>query len=201
MRREIPLLRLLTKLKRRTLRSRPPLRAMAASLLLLLMALAGSEATEYQPGAYRHAPEPEKNSGEISSAEICPKGEYVVDFTGRVGAWIDRIGIRCAPPLPSGAMGKPHGAQGSGLGGGGGVAVTNGWYCKAAPIIQITFDTTNGYRMICDVTGTCGPQGGHGLAKSALVEVVPTETWGLPTFRNARMVWLPRASRYGLART
>src|SRR4051812_36553145 len=101
------------------------LRLAAHSLLLLVMPVAASQAAEYQPGVHRHPPEPTTASGDISSVEMCSKGEYLVDFTGRAGAWIDRIGLRCAAVLPSGGMGEPHGTQGSGLGGGGGAEITN----------------------------------------------------------------------------
>ncbi|MCP4620297.1 MAG: hypothetical protein GY844_28160 [Bradyrhizobium sp.] len=130
-------------------------------VVLFLMAFGWNVALaeEYQPGAYRAPVDPEKNSGDISSAEICPKGQYVVGFTGRTGAWIDRIGLLCAVPLPSEAMGKAQGTPGHGMGGGGGggaeVKVTSYSFCKTGPLLAIKFWAVNDYRMIARVYGKC----------------------------------------------
>ena len=134
-------------------RSLVPL-AVATVLGLLWLAAGGGEAfakTQYQPGVKRFEPAPRTGIGDINNASICKKGEYVVGFTGRTGAWVDRIGVRCAPILPSGVMGKPHGTAAAG--GGGGAPDTS--ECKAGLLNAITFETTSEYRIIYDIFGEC----------------------------------------------
>ncbi len=44
-------------------------------------------------------------AGDRSASLECPKGQYLVGFSGRVGAWIDKIQPICAEVLASGAWG------------------------------------------------------------------------------------------------
>jgi hypothetical protein len=185
--RKIPAFRSLARIWPGIGKSRAQYSAVAALLVLMAFCESAALAEEYQRGAYRHFAEPEKATGDISSAQICPKGEYMVGFTGRRGAWIDRIGIRCAPLLPSGVLGKPHGTPGSGMGGGGGEVFPSGGPggdCTVYPIIQIIFYTTNEYRMIWKVVAACGPEDHPASAERPSIYASGTKDLGDPYFHH-----------------
>ena len=60
-------------------------------------------------------------SGDASTTVMCPAGEQIVGFEGRVGLWIDQIRLMCAAQIDAATMGEPHPA-GDALGGFGGAA-------------------------------------------------------------------------------
>jgi hypothetical protein len=76
-----------------------------------------------------------------------------VGYTGRLGTRIDRLGIRCAPILASGAMGAAHLNEGSGLGGGGGHQAT--FECAEGVINDIVIASTVDSRKVVIVTSDC----------------------------------------------
>jgi hypothetical protein len=45
-------------------------------------------------------------TGDAYRVVECPKGQYLVGFQGRVGAWVDKLGILCASYLDEGRRGR-----------------------------------------------------------------------------------------------
>lgn len=124
-----------------------------AASCILVMLCAGALAANFQPGSQRFDPDPGFAGGDIQNAVICPRGEYLAGFTGRVGDRLDRIGLRCAPFLASGELGKPHGTKGGGLGGSGGSKATKD--CKSGLINAINFFSTADQRKVIGIRGAC----------------------------------------------
>lgn len=91
--------------------------------------------------------------GDIQNAVVCPRGEYIVGFRGRIGDWIDRLGPICAPLLASGMMGK-HDMKLPNQGGTGGSPIEVS--CPSAGLVrQLLFYLTSDQRMVKTIMWHC----------------------------------------------
>jgi uncharacterized protein DUF4189 len=108
-------------------------------------------------------------AGDLQNAEECDKGEYVVGFKGRVGAWIDRLSPLCAPLLglkrtPQMGSAKAKGAFG---GSGGSPAQVE---CGGGLIAGIEITLTNNNRMVYEIKFDCSA-----VQPNGSTAVVPAE--------------------------
>ncbi len=85
-----------------------------ALLLAAIVTIPAAEATTFPP---------QGGKGDRGFETVCPPGHYIVGFHGGTGAWVDRIGITCAPFNMSGGM-DPAKSYGTAGGPGGAQTVT-----------------------------------------------------------------------------
>jgi hypothetical protein len=48
------------------------------------------------------------SGGDRTDTDMCPQGQYLAGFAGRVGSWIDQIQIICAAQKPDGSFAAPN---------------------------------------------------------------------------------------------
>jgi hypothetical protein len=136
--------------------------------VMLCLCLSGLVALIAAPAVARQVFPAQGGPGDIQNAEECGKGEYVVGFKGRVGAWIDRLSPLCAPLLGlsrSPQMGSAKAKGGFG-GNGGSPAQTE---CGSV-IAGIEYTLTNDNRMVYEIRFDCSVVNPNGTTA-----VIPTQ--------------------------
>jgi hypothetical protein len=147
-------------------------RVHTAVLCLCLSGLVGLIAA---PAVARTVFPAQGGAGEIHNAVECDKGEYIVGFKGRVGAWIDRLTPLCAPLLDKKHNLDMGSAKSKGTFGGSGGSPAE-VECGDTLITGIQFSLTNDNRMVYEILFGCSVL--HDNGTTAVIEARGEKRFG-----------------------